>query len=118
MSHAHNRSISLHPLAIATVCLLGGFIGQAFAGQAYLAGLESAQTHQRFIVKYRNGTSERRSAAALERSLNRAASAVQVRDPSMRGGRARSACANCAAWRRGRTSLSPVTGLIAPVPHP
>jgi serine protease len=86
MSHAHNRFFSLHPLAIATLCIAGSFAGQAFAGQEYLGGLESAQTHQRFIVKYRNGSSERSSAAALERSLNRAASAVQVRDASARGG--------------------------------
>ncbi len=86
MSHAHNRSFSLHPLAIATLCIAGSFAGQAFAGQAYLGGLESAQTHQRFIVKYRNGSSERSSTAALERSLNRAASVVQVRDVSARGG--------------------------------
>ncbi|MFD0725324.1 S8 family peptidase [Lysobacter brunescens] len=86
MSHARNRFMSLHPLAIATLCIAGSFAGQAFAGQVHLGGLSSAQTHQRFIVKYRDGSSERRNAATLERSLNRAASAVQVRDASARGG--------------------------------
>lgn len=85
MSSSRNRFTTLHPLAIATVCLIGGFAGQAIAGQVHLAGLSSAQTHDRFIVKYRSGSSESRDAVARERSLNRAASAVQVSDPSARG---------------------------------
>jgi serine protease len=78
-------TLSLRPLSLALLCLAGGFAGQAFAGQANLDGLASSQSHDRFIVKYRNGSAESRDAAALGRSLNRAASAVRVSDPSARG---------------------------------
>jgi serine protease len=79
MSRNKNTALHLHPIALATLCLLGGIAGPAFAGQANLSGLSSSPTHDRFIVKYRAGTTESRDPAARERSLNRAAAAVQVR---------------------------------------
>jgi serine protease len=78
MSRNKNTALHLHPIALASLCLLGGIAGPAFAGQANLSGLSSSPTHDRFIVKYRAGTTESRDAAARERSLNRAAAAVQV----------------------------------------
>lgn len=46
----------------------------AFAGEANLAGLESAPTHQRFIIKYRQTVSE----TALAQSLVAAARALPI----------------------------------------
>jgi serine protease len=79
MSRNKNTALQLHPIALATLCLLGGIAGPAFAGQANLSGLSSSSSHDRFIVKYRTGSAESRDPAARERSLNRASSAVQVR---------------------------------------
>jgi serine protease len=79
MSRNKNTALQLHPIALATLCLLGGIAGPAFAGQANLSGLSSSSSHDRFIVKYRAGSVESRDPAARERSLNRAATAVQVR---------------------------------------
>ncbi|HBK45430.1 MAG TPA: peptidase S8 [Xanthomonadaceae bacterium] len=52
----------------------------AFAGEVYLDGLASAQTHQRFIVTYRDGSSQATSATALASSLNAAARALPARN--------------------------------------
>jgi serine protease len=79
MSRNKNTALQLHPIALATLWLLGGIAGPAFAGQANLGGLSSSSSHDRFIVKYRTGSAESRDPAARERSLNRASSAVQVR---------------------------------------
>ena len=79
MSRNKNTALQLHPIALATLCLLGGIAGPAFAGQANLGGLSSSSSHDRFIVKYRTGSAESRDPAARERSLNRASSAVLVR---------------------------------------
>jgi serine protease len=48
----------------------------AFAGEAYLDALASAPTHQRFIVTYRDGSSELASASVLGNALRAAASSV------------------------------------------
>lgn len=79
MSAAKNDRCRMRPLSIAMLCLLGGVSSQAIAGNANLTGLSSAPMHDRFIVKYRAGSAEQRDAAARERSLNRAAVAVQTR---------------------------------------
>jgi len=55
----------------------------AFAGEVFLDGLASAPTHQRFIVTYRDGSTELASASVLGTSLRTAASAVPAK-----GGRA------------------------------
>jgi len=55
----------------------------AFAGEVFLDGLASAPTHQRFIVTYRDGSTELASANVLGTSLRAAANAVPAK-----GGRA------------------------------
>lgn len=51
----------------------------AFAGEVHLDGLASAPTHQRFIVTYRDGSTEATSATALDASLKAAARALPAR---------------------------------------
>ncbi|HYG06964.1 MAG TPA: S8 family peptidase [Stenotrophomonas sp.] len=51
----------------------------AFAGQAYLDGLASAPTHQRFIVTYRDGSSELASPNVLGTALRAAAASVPAK---------------------------------------
>jgi serine protease len=48
----------------------------AFAGDVQLSGLSSAPTHQRFIVKYKDGANLVATPTALASSLKAAASAV------------------------------------------
>ncbi len=48
----------------------------AFAGDVQLSGLASAPTHQRFIVKYKDGSTDVANPTALASSLKAAASAV------------------------------------------
>jgi serine protease len=48
----------------------------AFAGDVQLSGLASAPTHQRFIVKYRDGATDVATPTALASSLKAAAAAV------------------------------------------
>jgi serine protease len=48
----------------------------AFAGDVQLSGLSSAPTHQRFIVKYKDGSTDVATPTALATSLKAAASAV------------------------------------------
>ena len=52
----------------------------AMAGEVNLAGLQSAQTHQRFIVTYRDGSSQSTSAKALSSSLQSAARALPAKN--------------------------------------
>jgi serine protease len=51
----------------------------AFAGDVHLAGLDSAPTHQRFIVKYRQDSRQLAGEAALQRTLGSAARALPLR---------------------------------------
>ncbi|TDB28461.1 peptidase S8 [Stenotrophomonas sp. ATCM1_4] len=51
----------------------------AFAGDVHLAGLDSAPTHQRFIVKYKQDSRQLAGEAALQRTLGAAARALPVR---------------------------------------
>jgi serine protease len=51
----------------------------AFAGDVHLAGLDSAPTHQRFIVKYKQDSRQLAGEAALQRTLGSAARALPVR---------------------------------------
>ncbi|GAB6196737.1 S8 family serine peptidase [Lysobacter xanthus] len=64
-----------HLLAVATALVLGGAATTAFAGQMNLAGLQSQAQHDRFIVKYRDGSTAAASANAMHSSLATAASA-------------------------------------------
>ncbi|MEA5122476.1 S8 family peptidase [Xanthomonas floridensis] len=51
----------------------------AFAGEVYLDGLATAQTHQKFIVTYKDGSTALASPSALTTSLRAAARAVPAR---------------------------------------
>ncbi len=51
----------------------------AFAGEVHLDGLASAPSHQRFIVTYRDGSTEVGSTRALTRSLQQAARALPAK---------------------------------------
>ncbi|MFT4248396.1 MAG: S8 family peptidase [Pseudomonas sp.] len=52
----------------------------AIAGEVYLGGLTSAKTHQRFIVTYRDGSTQATSATTLSSSLKTAARALPVKN--------------------------------------
>ncbi|MNM25127.1 Extracellular basic protease precursor [compost metagenome] len=51
----------------------------AFAGQVHLAGLDSATTHQRFIVKYRQDSRQPAGETALKQSLSAASRVLPAR---------------------------------------
>ncbi|AVQ06075.1 TPA: S8 family serine peptidase [Xanthomonas vasicola pv. zeae] len=51
----------------------------AFAGDVYLDGLATAQTHQKFIVTYKNGSSALSSPSVLTSSLRTAARALPAK---------------------------------------
>lgn len=51
----------------------------AFAGEVFLDGLASAQTHQRFIVTYRDGSTELASTNVLGTALKAAAASVPAK---------------------------------------
>lgn len=80
MSNVSQRRLRQHALATATVVAISmGFAVPAFAaGRVDLSGLQSAkqQSFDRFIVKYRDGSSERANTAALKTALGSAASAM------------------------------------------
>ncbi|WP_140723725.1 S8 family peptidase [Pseudomonas sp. Hp2] len=77
--HHHPRSRAWTVLgASALTSLLLTF--PAMAGEVHLDGLDSAQTHQRFIVTYRDGSAEQASATALTSSLKSAARALPAKN--------------------------------------
>ena len=78
-----SRHVRMHALAAATAVALSSMVaGSAFAaGRVDLSGLQSAPQHDRFIVKYRDGSTARTIAAVLNSSLANAARAV----PSAKG---------------------------------
>jgi serine protease len=61
----------MHALAVATLLALGT-ASAAAAGRLELTGLQSAEQHDQFIVKYRDGSAPRANAANLQRSLDAA----------------------------------------------
>ncbi len=63
---------------------LGAVAGSASAGDVSTAGLRDGETYDRFIVKYRDGSTESTNATQLQRSLSTAASTGVAK----RGGRA------------------------------
>ncbi len=76
-THARAQRAARHPLALATIALVATLAAApAFAGRAHLSGLSSDTAFDQFIVKYRDGSQERRDPAAIERGLARAAQAV------------------------------------------
>src|SRR5690606_3110734 len=70
----------MHALAAATAAALSTMVaGPAFApggGLVNTAGLQSEASNDRFIIKYKDGSAPTTNAAALNRSLNAAASAT------------------------------------------
>ena len=82
MSDASRRRLRLHALASATAIAIASMCAPAMAaGRVDISGLHSPeqQVFDRFIVKYRDGSSERSSAAALDRSLRSASSAIPAK---------------------------------------
>ena len=65
----------MNSLAVATALVLAAAAAPAAAGQVNTAGLQSQASHDRFIVKYRDGSTPNASATALQQSLDRAANA-------------------------------------------
>ena len=81
MSQDSLRGFRTHALAAATAAVLAAAMASApavAAGQGVVntAGLQSDAGNDRFIIKYREGSAQRTSAAALNRSLNAAANST------------------------------------------
>ncbi|KER80439.1 S8 family peptidase [Xanthomonas arboricola] len=70
------RALTILSAAALTSLLLAT---PAFAGEVYLDGLATAQTHQKFIVTYKDGSSALASPTALSTSLRTAARAVPAK---------------------------------------
>ena len=83
MSDVSKRRLRLHVLASATAIAISSMcaLPTLAAGRIDVSGLHAPeqQTFDRFIVKYRDGSSERASAAALERTLRSASSAIPAK---------------------------------------
>lgn len=77
MSSIPQTRMRTHALAaaIAVVVSIATHPASA-AGRVHLDGLESAEQHDRFIVKYKDDSSPRNSPEALAKALDRAARAV------------------------------------------
>ena len=69
--------------ALAAMFALGAVAGSASAGDVSTAGLRDGETYDRFIVKYRDGSTARASSATLQRSLVGAVSRAAL-GPSVR----------------------------------
>ncbi|MBB6256783.1 serine protease [Xanthomonas arboricola] len=70
------RALTILSAAALTSLLLAT---PAFAGEVYLDGLATAQTHQKFIVTYKDGSTALASPTALSTSLRAAARAVPAK---------------------------------------
>jgi serine protease len=69
---AHHRG-QVKPLVAAMLLAVSSMAAPvAFAGQAHLSGLQTDTQFDQFIVKYRSGSAERNSSAAIDRGLQRA----------------------------------------------
>ena len=76
MSDISQRRLRMHVLATATAVALSSLVAApALAGKAELSGLQSADRHDRFIVKYRVGSAERADVGRAKAALSRAAAA-------------------------------------------
>ena len=78
MSHDSQQRVRQRALVVLGGSVLSTLLlaAPAFAGDVQLSGLASAPTHQRFIVKYRDGSTDVANPTALASSLKAAASAV------------------------------------------
>ena len=72
----HYSGLRVRALAAATTLALASTSALA-ADRVNMAGLQSAPTHDRFIVKYREGSAPQTSTASLNTALNRAATAAR-----------------------------------------
>lgn len=80
MSRKSNRRLGRRSVVIGTVSLSSLLLClPVFAGEVHLAGLESAPTHQRFIIKYRQDSTQVAGETALEKSLATASRALPTR---------------------------------------
>ena len=78
MSHVSQHRLRQRALVVLGASVLSTLLlaTPAFAGDVQLSGLSSAPTHQRFIVKYKDGSTEVATPTALASSLKAAAAAV------------------------------------------
>lgn len=77
MSDRSIRRVRLHALAAATAVALSSMAASAVAAERInLGGLVASDTHDRFIVKYVDGSAEHASASARDAALKSAAVAV------------------------------------------
>lgn len=78
MSHDSQHRVRQRALVVLGGSLLSTLLlaAPAFAGDVQLSGLSSAPTHQRFIVKYKDGATDVATPTVLASSLKAAASAV------------------------------------------
>ena len=68
-------------LALATALAFATLAGSAFAsGRVDLGGLQSAEKHDRFIVRYKDGSAARSDNATLQSTLRAAAASVGIID--------------------------------------
>jgi len=72
--------VRTHRVALCAAALIALSGTDALAGQANLGGLSGATEFDQFIVKYRDGSAERRDPAAIERGLAQAARAIASGD--------------------------------------
>ncbi|WP_115043128.1 S8 family peptidase [Xanthomonas arboricola] len=80
MSNVSQRRAPTRALVVLGVSALTSLLAvPAFAGQVNLSGLDSQPTLDRFIVKYRDGSSAAVSPTSLRASLNSVATAVPAR---------------------------------------
>lgn len=75
MSFVANRRSRMHALSFATAIAVAQIAAPAMAGRVDLAGLNSEQNYDQFIVGYRKGSPERTSVAKAKESVARAAAA-------------------------------------------
>ena len=78
MSHVSQHRLRQRALVVLGASVLSTLLlaTPAFAGDVQLSGLSSAPTHQRFIVKYKDGSTGVATPTALASSLKAAAAAV------------------------------------------
>ncbi len=76
MSIDHRSRGHLKPIVTGLLVAIAAVSAPAFAGSANLAGLSSDTSFDQFIVKYRDGSPERRDGTALQRSLGKATQSV------------------------------------------
>ncbi len=78
------RCPAVRPLATALLLAAGVCATPAFAGKMVTSGLQTQQEFDQFIVKYRDGSIERRDVNALNRGLERAEQTLRT-ETAVRG---------------------------------